>query len=121
SGRVRTTQGNVAFSGVCPTCHGSGQEPGPACSRCHGSGVVSTTSRLEVKIPAGIADGGVVRLPGQGGAGRQGGPPGDLYIDVRVRPHPVYQREGDDLHLRLPLTVEEAVTGATIPLPTFEG
>lgn len=121
SGRVQTRQANVAFSGVCPTCRGSGREPGPPCSRCGGSGVVEGSSRLEVKIPAGISDGGVVRLAGQGGAGRQGGPPGDLYIEVSVRPHPTYRRMGDDLHLHLPLTVDEAVAGATIALPTFDG
>ncbi|HLV60992.1 MAG TPA: J domain-containing protein [Fredinandcohnia sp.] len=121
AGRVRTTQGNVSFSGTCPVCRGTGVEPGPACTRCGGSGVVPATSRLEVRIPAGIDDGGVVRLAGQGAAGRQGGPPGDLYVEVRVRPHPVYRREGDDLHVRLPLTVEEAIAGATIQLPTFDG
>ena len=78
-------------------------------------------SRLKVRIPAGIADGGKVRLAGQGGPGYDGGPPGDLYLEVRVREHPLVRREGDDLHLQLPLTVGEAVAGATIRLPTFDG
>jgi molecular chaperone DnaJ len=121
SGRVRTARGNVVFGGVCPTCHGTGKEPGPACPRCHGAGSVLSTSRLEVKIPAGIADGGVVRLAGQGGAGSRGGPAGDLYLEVSVRPHPVYRREGDDLHVVLPVTVHEAIAGATVRLPTFDG
>lgn len=121
SGRVRTSRGNVIFGGVCPTCRGSGKEPGPACPQCHGAGSVLSTSRLEVKIPAGIDDGGVVRLAGQGGAGSRGGPPGDLYLEVSVRPHPAYRREGDDLHVVLPITVHEAIAGATVRLPTFDG
>lgn len=121
SGRVRTSRGNVIFGGVCPTCRGSGKEPGPACPQCHGAGSVLSTSRLEVKIPAGIDDGGVVRLASQGGAGSRGGPPGDLYLEVSVRPHPAYRREGDDLHVVLPITVHEAIAGATVRLPTFDG
>ena len=80
-----------------------------------------STARLKVKIPGGIADGGKVRLAGQGAAGRRGGAPGDLYLEVRVRPHPLVRREGDDLHVKLPITVGEAVGGATVDLPTFDG
>lgn len=121
TGRTTTTRGSIAFSGTCPTCRGTGQAPGPTCKGCGGSGVVSRPTKLEVKIPPGVADGGLVRLAGQGAAGRGGGPPGDLYLEVRVRPHPHLRREGDDLHMALPLTVHEAVAGATVPLPTFDG
>lgn len=121
SGRMRTSRANVFFSGTCPTCHGTGQSPGTPCPRCHGSGVVSSSARLEVKVPAGIHDGGRIRLAGQGAAGRHGGPPGDLYLEIRVRPHPTFRREGDDLHLSLPLTVHEAIAGGPISLPTFDG
>lgn len=78
-------------------------------------------SRLTVKIPAGIADGGKIRLAGQGGPGARGGPPGDLYLEVHLRAHPHVRRDGDDLYLHLPLTVGEAIAGATVELPTFEG
>jgi DnaJ-class molecular chaperone len=78
-------------------------------------------SRLKVRIPAGIADRGKIRLAGQGGPGINGGPPGDLYLEVHVRPHPLVRREGDDLVMPLPLTVSEASAGATISLPTFDG
>ncbi len=78
-------------------------------------------TRLTVKIPAGIPDGGKVRLARQGGPGLRGGPQGDLYLEVHVRPHPWIRREGDDLHVHLPLTVGEAIAGATISLPTFDG
>ncbi|AKU89930.1 DnaJ C-terminal domain-containing protein [Vulgatibacter incomptus] len=78
-------------------------------------------SRITVKIPAGIADGGKVRLAGQGGPGVRGGPPGDLYLEIHIRPHPWIRREGDDLHVSLPLTVGEAISGATVDLPTFDG
>lgn len=121
TGRVRTSRGNVVFGGICPTCRGTGEAPGPACPRCQGAGTVPTRTRLEVRIPAGIADGGVVRLAGQGGAGLRGGPPGDLYLEVKVLPHPVFRREGDDLHMVLPITVHEAIAGGTVRLPTFDG
>jgi molecular chaperone DnaJ len=121
TGRVGTFRGSVTYSGTCPTCGGRGVAPGQACRACGGSGVSVSTARLKVKIPGGIADGGKVRLAGQGAAGRRGGAPGDLYLEVRVRPHPLVRREGDDLHVKLPITVGEAVGGATVDLPTFDG
>ncbi|HWV37437.1 MAG TPA: J domain-containing protein [Vulgatibacter sp.] len=77
--------------------------------------------KLSVKVPAGVAHGGRIRLAGQGGAGARGGPPGDLYLEVRIRPHPLFRREGDDLNVNLPITVGEAIAGATVTLPTFDG
>jgi len=77
--------------------------------------------KLSVKVPAGVADGGRIRLAGQGGAGARGGPAGDLYLEVHIRPHPTVRREGDDLTVHLPITVGEAIAGATVPLPTFDG
>lgn len=78
-------------------------------------------TKLSVKVPAGIADGGRIRLAGQGGPGARGGPAGDLYLEVHVRPHPAVRREGDDLFVNLPITVGEAIAGATVELPTFDG
>jgi molecular chaperone DnaJ len=120
SGRLRPARGG-GMGRVCATCSGRGVLPGAACARCRGRGVTPTTTRLSVKIPAGIADGGKVRLAGQGNAGPRGGPPGDLFIEVRVHPHPLVRRQGDDLLFSLPITVGEAVGGATITVPTFDG
>lgn len=120
TGRAKSGRGPVSFYGTCPACGGKGTVVS-TCPRCDGAGVVNAPARLVVKIPAGIADGGKVRLAGQGAAGARGGPPGDLYLHVRVRPHPLVRREGDDLHLPLPVTVSEAVSGATVSLPTFDG
>ena len=106
--------------GGCPRCGGSGHIA-EACARCGGSGLMQTTARLQVKVPAGIAHGEKVRLGGQGAAGRRGGPAGDLFIEIHVRQHLLVRREGDDLRLPLPVTVGEAVRGATVRLPTFDG
>jgi len=112
---------------VCPTCHGSGVEPGTsgakaaACRRCGGSGTIEQSSRLNVKVPAGVETGSRVRVAGKGGSGIDGGPPGDLYIVVEVRPHPLLERQGRDLTMEVPITVGEAVLGATITVPTPDG
>jgi molecular chaperone DnaJ len=120
TGQAQSKRGGVQFATVCPTCGGEGQVSEP-CPTCGGSGQVNTTSRLEVKIPAGVDTGSRVRLAGQGNPGVGGGPSGDLYIEVKVRPHPLIKREGDDLEMQLPVTVPEAVLGSEITLPTFDG
>lgn len=120
SGKARVSRGPMSFNSTCPTCGGSG-EVGDACRSCGGSGVVQTRANLEVKIPAGVETGSRVRLAGQGAAGRRGGAAGDLFIVVHVRPHPLVTRDGDDLELRLPVTVPEAMLGGEVALPTFDG
>jgi molecular chaperone DnaJ len=120
SGKTRTTRGPINFSGTCPTCGGSGRVSN-ACPKCHGSGVLDENARITVRIPAGVADGSKIRLAGQGGAGEHGGPPGDLYLIPRITPHPNFRREGNDLYMTLPVTVGEAVHGAEIRVPTFDG
>jgi chaperone protein DnaJ len=120
TGRAKSSRGPLSYAGTCPTCGGSG-EVGDACRNCGGSGTVSQTVNLEVKIPAGVDDGSRVRLSGQGAAGRNGGPAGDLYIVVKVRQHGLLTRTGDDLEMQLPVTVGEALLGAEVTLPTFEG
>ena len=104
----------------CPQCGGSGRQALRACTRCGGSGVVEQRERLTVKIPAGVGDGARVRVKGKGGVGRSG-PPGDLYFVVKLRPHPHVQRSGKDLTIEVPITVKEAMFGATIGVPTPDG
>ena len=117
SGQVRA--GGI-FSAPCPRCQGEGTIKDP-CPRCGGSGVITETARLKVKIPAGVETGSRVRLPGQGGPGERGGDPGDLYLRITVREHPTVRVQGRDLLLDLPITPAEALAGAEVTAPTFEG
>src|SRR5262245_18257155 len=105
----------------CPTCKGTGRVGRRACTACGGTGTVETRERLSVKIPAGVNEGSSVRVAGKGGAGHNGGKPGDLYFVVHVRPHPFLQREGQDLVMEVPVTAPEAMRGATIMVPTLAG
>jgi molecular chaperone DnaJ len=120
TGRTRSGRGPLSFSGACPTCAGTGKAAKP-CPECDGAGVVEETQRLTVKIPPGVENGSQVRVPGQGAAGTRGGPPGDLYLQTEVQEHPVVRREGQDLHMDLPITVPEAMLGAEVRVPTFDG
>ncbi len=121
SGTAESGRGPFRFSGVCPSCQGSGQIPEEPCKTCHGSGVVQRETRLDVKIPKGATTGTVIRLAGQGAAGLRGGPPGDVLMEVQLRPHPLVRLEGHDLSFELAVTVGEAVAGAEVTIPTFEG
>ncbi len=120
SGKVRRGGILGASSGSCPSCRGTGRAA-PPCPSCQATGVVEETARLTVKIPAGVHTGSKVRLAGQGAAGPRGGPPGDLYIETQVTEHPLVRREGDDLYMDLPVTVSEAMLGAEVRVPTFQG
>ncbi|WNG26306.1 J domain-containing protein [Cystobacter fuscus] len=122
TGKTRRAGGvlGMAGGGTCPSCRGSGRAA-PPCPSCQGSGVLDETARLTVKIPAGVQTGSKVRLSGQGSAGSRGGPPGDLYIETIVSEHPLVRRDGDDLSMDLPVTVSEAMLGAEIRVPTFQG
>jgi molecular chaperone DnaJ len=117
SGEVR--MGGL-FSAPCPRCQGEGVVREP-CPRCGGEGTVAETARLKVKIPPGVETGSRVRLPGQGGPGQRGAEPGDLYLRITVREHPTVRVQGRDLLLDLPITPAEALAGAEITAPTFEG
>jgi molecular chaperone DnaJ len=121
SGQVKVGAGPISFGRRCPRCQGSGRVSVHACKACGGRGVIEKTERLKVKIPAGVDDGSRIRLAGKGGAGTGGGPAGDLYIVTRVRPHPRLQRRERDLYLDLPVTVGEAMRGATVEVPTPDG
>ncbi len=121
SGRVQKQSGFMKFGSLCPTCGGSGVLPGSPCRACGGDGRIETASRLRVRIPAGVDNESKVRIAGKGNAGRNGGPPGDLIITIRVAPHKVFRRSGHDLEMTLPLTYAEAALGAKIEIPTLDG
>ena len=122
-GRGIETQGQGMFSisQPCSRCGGSGTVIEDPCPTCHGSGAVRTVKRLRVNIPAGVRDGSRIRLAGRGEAGRNGGPPGDLYLITRVAPSPVFARKGDNLAVEVPLTIPEALQGADVQVPTLSG
>jgi molecular chaperone DnaJ len=120
TGQVTQSSGRMKFNMQCPRCHGTGQIMNE-CPNCHGQGFVTVTEPLEVRIKAGTRDGQRIRIPGKGNAGRLGGPPGDLYIIVRIEPHPVFRREGDDIYVTAPVSVSEASLGAKIEVPTIDG
>jgi DnaJ-class molecular chaperone len=118
-GGRRTLQMQVAD--VCPTCGGTGLKDGKPCETCGGSGQVLKPKTIEVNIPPGVRDGSTIRLAGQGGMGSNGSEPGDLYLHIRLRPHPVFTVKGDDLEGELPIAPWEAVLGAKVEAPTIEG
>jgi molecular chaperone DnaJ len=118
---VDDNQGFFSFSSPCPTCHGQGVIIDEPCPNCHGTGIEHRPREVKVRIPAGVADGQRIRLKGRGAPGRNGGPPGDLFVETHVEPHPLFGRDGDDLTLRVPITYAEAVLGADIEVPTLEG
>ncbi|MGZ4688023.1 MAG: molecular chaperone DnaJ [Acidimicrobiia bacterium] len=120
SGQIAVDQGPFSFSQVCPTCGGRGAIIETPCHQCRGSGVEVRPREVKVKIPIGVDDGQRIRVKGRGGAGANGGPPGDLYVVVHVRPHRVFGRRGrHDLTVRVPLTFTEATLGAAVKVPTL--
>jgi molecular chaperone DnaJ len=124
-GEVRRMQQSIfgQFVSVvpCDRCNGEGQVVSTPCTVCHGEGRVRETRRLVVKVPAGIDDGTQIRLSNEGEAGLRGAPPGDLYIEVNVRPHKLFKREGDDIVLDLKLNIAQAALGAEVEVPTVDG
>jgi molecular chaperone DnaJ len=117
----RTVLGQIVRSGACPRCDGAGRIVETPCERCEGDGRILEDVPLELDVPAGIHDGQRIRVRGAGHAGTLGGPPGDVYVTVRVRPLEGVERDGDDLHVRAALTMTEAALGATVSVPTPEG
>jgi len=120
-GAVEDNQGPFSFSRPCPRCSGRGTIVESPCPTCKGSGVERRPRQVKVRIPAGVDDGQRIRLKGRGGAGRNGGPPGDLYVVVHVAPHELFKRSGKDLLLTVPVTFPEAALGAEIKVPTLDG
>ena len=122
SGMQTSTSGGVfAVTEPCRDCRGRGMVVDDPCPVCHGSGRGRSTKTMQVRIPAGVTDGQRIRLKGRGGAGENGGAPGDLYVIVHVRPHPIFGRSGDNLTLTAPVTFTEAALGAEIEVPTLGG
>jgi molecular chaperone DnaJ len=119
-GQISQAAGRMKFNTACPRCGGSGKNR-TVCPACHGQGMVQRTEPLKVQIKPGTRNGQRLRLAGKGNAGVMGGPPGDLYIIVRTGDHPVFHREGDDIHVTVPITVTEAALGAKIEVPTIDG
>jgi len=119
SGAVRITQGFFSIQQTCPTCHGSGKVIADPCSACSGAGRIKQNKVLEVNIPAGIDEGQRIRLSGKGEPGVNGGPPGDLYVEIRIKQHEVFQRDGDDLHCEVPVSIGTAALGGEIEVATL--
>ncbi|MDE2363028.1 MAG: molecular chaperone DnaJ [Hyphomicrobiales bacterium] len=120
-GRVRAQQGFFAIERTCPTCQGRGEKIDDPCPSCAGAGRVTRERNLSVNIPAGVEDGTRIRLAGEGEAGVRGGPSGDLYIFLSIKPHGVFHRDGADLYCRVPISMVQATLGGEITLATLDG
>ena len=120
-GQVRMQQGFFAVQQTCPRCHGQGKIISDPCDSCHGAGRVEEYKTLSVKVPAGVDTGDRIRLSGEGEAGVQGGPTGDLYVVIDVREHAIFQRDGKHLFCEVPISVADAALGAELEVPTLDG
>jgi molecular chaperone DnaJ len=121
AGKVRASQGFFTIERTCPQCHGRGDVIDSPCGNCMGTGRVTKERTLSVNIPPGVEDGTRIRLAGEGEAGLRGGPPGDLYIFITIKPHEFFQRDGADLYCRVPISMVTAALGGTIEVPTVDG
>jgi len=120
-GQVRMQQGFFSLQQTCPTCRGTGQVVSDPCTNCRGHGRVQEHKTLSVRVPAGVDTGDRIRLAGEGEAGENGGPPGDLYVQIDVRTHPIFNRDGNDLHCDVPISFVTAALGGELEVPTLEG
>ncbi|MGH8616649.1 MAG: molecular chaperone DnaJ [Burkholderiales bacterium] len=120
-GQVRMQQGFFSLQQTCPRCHGTGKIIPEPCDACSGAGRIKEHKTLAVKIPAGVDEGDRIRLSGEGEAGANGGPPGDLYVVIQIKPHTVFQRDHNDLHCEMPVSFATAALGGEIEIPTLEG
>ena len=120
-GQVRMQQGFFSIQQTCPKCHGSGKVVQSPCPACHGAGRIKQHKTLSVKIPAGVDQGDRIRLSGEGEAGVNGGPSGDLYVVIHLKPHSVFQRDHNDLHCEMPISFSTAALGGEIEIPTLDG
>jgi molecular chaperone DnaJ len=121
AGQVRMQQGFFAVQQTCPRCKGRGQIIERACETCHGQGRIRRTKTLQVKVPAGVDAGDRIRLSGEGEGGRNGGPPGDLYVEITVQPHEIFERDGADLSCEVPINFATAALGGALKVPTLDG
>ncbi len=120
TGKANRQVGAMRFAMTCPQCGGTGKQRRP-CPHCHGTGAIRKPETFEVRIPPGVDTGSRVRVPGKGNAGIHGGPAGDLYIVTEVEPHAVFERKGDNIYVKLPVTITEAALGAKVDVPTIDG
>lgn len=121
TGSIKTSRGFFTMSQICPNCSGTGRKITKVCRSCRGRGKIMQTETVKAKIPAGVDTGSRVRLMAMGGAGTAGAQPGDLHIEITVKPHSLFKRKGDDLYLNLPVTFGEAALGTKIEVPTIDG
>jgi molecular chaperone DnaJ len=121
SGKVRAQQGFFLVERTCPTCGGQGRIIKNPCKICRGAGRVQRERNLNVSVPAGVDDGTRIRLTGEGEAGQRGAPAGDLYVDIAVRPHPIFQRDGGNILVRVPLRMTQAALGGHVEVPSIDG
>ena len=121
SGSMRVSQGFFQMQQPCSRCRGTGRIVKNPCDTCLGQGRVRRTRTLSVKVPAGVSTGDRIRLSGEGEAGRNGGPAGDLYVEIAVRAHPIFEREGDDLTCEVPVSFATATLGGSVKVPTLQG
>jgi molecular chaperone DnaJ len=121
AGQVRMQQGFFSIQQTCPACKGAGTAIDDPCRECQGRGRVQQVRTLAVKVPAGVDNGDRIRLSGEGEAGRNGGPAGDLYVDIAVKPHPIFERDGRDLHCEVPISFATAALGGAVTVPTLDG
>jgi molecular chaperone DnaJ len=120
-GVISENQGMFSFSHPCVACGGTGMQVEEPCPTCKGRGNERRARQVKVRIPAGVGDGQRIRIPKRGGAGRYGGPPGDLYVVVHITPHPIFAQRGKDLTVKVPVTFAEAALGTTVSVPTLDG
>lgn len=120
-GQVRMQQGFFAVQQTCPACSGAGKIIKDPCGSCYGRGVKEETKTLSVKVPPGVDTGDRIRLSGEGEAGRNGGPAGDLYVEVHVKKHAIFERDGANLHCEVPISIAEAALGGELEVPTLNG
>jgi len=119
--QTRTAFGVMQQVGVCPDCRGTGKRIKVRCSSCHGEGYITKTEEVEISIPEGISPGQQIRVSGKGERGRNGGPNGDLYIEINVLPHKYFRRDGNDIHITVPISAIDATLGTEIEVPTIHG
>lgn len=121
SGYVRAGAGFFQIQQTCPRCHGTGKYIPHPCHKCHGTGMQEEKKELEITIPAGVDDGNRMRIPDRGSPGQNGGPAGDLYIRIRIKPHDIFERDGQDLHMEMPMSFVTAALGGELEVPTLTG
>jgi len=121
AGQVRMQQGFFTVQQTCPTCRGTGTLIKDPCDNCHGAGRIQEHKTLSVKVPAGVDNGDRIRLSAEGEAGTNGGPPGDLYVQINVKPHPIFAREDNQLHCEVPISMVTAALGGELEVPTLTG